>query len=667
MSTLTPNLLQTTLSKIPDSQSLLLADVCEDFLRRTEQGDAPSLEEYVDRFPGIASLIRDVVPALGLFERVQRSGTTAPRKPQPLPTSVAGCQILRQLGAGAMGIVYEAIHPSVSRRLAIKVLRHHEHASAKIHERFLIEAEAASRLNHPNIVPFVDFGCDNGRAYLSMLYIEGTSLDHVLDSIVGPSSEADSRTAASKARGQVQRPDIAASAIGKNVLDVSSEICSDYRKLAALGAAVASALAHAHSMRVVHRDIKPGNLILDNDGKIWVTDFGLAKIHNDDNNLSRTGDMIGTPRYMAPEQIRGVCSTHSDFFALGVTLYELASKKRAWEAISRSQLLTARSSLDLPHLLEVAPDVPPGLAKIIMKACAFRPEDRYETADELELVLRRFADGHAEGDRRNRERVEGEKFVRRKPVYFTVALLALTIIGAIGTNVYLKYAAAQESPTEFLAVLKNEEFLDKIVKDLPDANGNDTDESRAARMQTAGRAQEAIEKTIDSFVVDTGDKNWVNENVQVLTDAYSDGKISREDTRKTIERIQSSNVISLMRFQNAMRQLKKSNLSESSKQTGFAILEELCLAIMHRRMQQSAITQLKDQLPPREGTVAQTVIDTALKPFLAAAYTALNAVEGMPKGMPGSKQRYDFLITEDEETKKMRADFQQRFNETDHR
>ncbi len=108
------------------------------------------------------------------------------------------------------------------------------------------------------------------------------------------------------------------------------EICSNWRRIAELGAKIASALSHAHSLGMVHRDIKPANLILARDGNIWVTDFGLAKLYDDESDLSRTGELIGTPRYMAPEQILGVADERSDIYGVGLTLYELIVKDCPW-------------------------------------------------------------------------------------------------------------------------------------------------------------------------------------------------------------------------------------------------------------------------------------------------------------------------------------------------
>jgi eukaryotic-like serine/threonine-protein kinase len=283
-------------------ESLKLADLCDEFTQRLRSGEQPSVEEYATAHPELAEQIASVFPALILFGELDNAENETDDA-GPEPTEIAGYQIVRRLGTGGMGVVYEATHSTVSRRMAIKVLNTRGRDSGKFQDRFLREAEAASRLNHPNIVPFLDCGKDGDVAYLSMHYIDGQSLDHILEK-VWQSVERDSCD-------------------GTAVAD--SMAACDFQGIAKLGADVASAMQQAHLQGTIHRDIKPANLILDKSGKIWVTDFGLAKLRDDESDLSRTGDLIGTPRYMAPEQIRGMADGRSDIYALGVTLYELAS------------------------------------------------------------------------------------------------------------------------------------------------------------------------------------------------------------------------------------------------------------------------------------------------------------------------------------------------------
>ena len=412
---------QTTVPKAPsgmvaaaDDDSLLLADLCDEFTQRTRAGEAPNVAEYAARYPRLAAQITAVFPALLMFGEFDDSLIArSPHSTGPDPVNVAGYQIVRRLGSGGMGVVYEASHPTVSRRMAIKVLNARGQESRQIQDRFLREAEAASRLNHPNIVPFLDCGKDGQTAYLSMLYINGISLDHVLEDYWQA--------------GRMQSGDCHESP------RAVPWIARDFQRIAKLGADVASALAHAHELGTIHRDIKPANLILDRTGRIWVTDFGLAKLCHEDSGLSRTGDMIGTPRYMAPEQIRGLADERSDIYALGVTLYELASGQRAWGVTRQADLQVMRSAFELPEITEANRDVPEGLANIIMKACAHDPAERHSSATELQYVLNRFAHGKTVSDRRFRPGGRQQKIFFRLP-YLLSGFLGVFVAGMLFQN-----------------------------------------------------------------------------------------------------------------------------------------------------------------------------------------------------------------------------------------
>jgi len=382
-------------SPASDDDSLLLAELCDEFTCRRRAGESVTVTDYAAQYPKLADQILAIFPALLMLDgccdnRVQQ---VVPQS-EADPVSIAGYQVIRRLGSGGMGVVYEATHPRVSRRMALKLLRPQKSNSEQLQERFLREAEAASRLNHPSIVPFLDCGIDGEAVYLSMLFVDGTSMDHVLQNYWDQQSSS------------------------------HDLIASDFQRIARLGADVAAALAHAHDRGTIHRDIKPANLILDHSGKIWVTDFGLAKLRDDDSGISHTGDMIGTPRYMAPEQLRGHADERSDVYALGVTLYELATGCRAWASSSNSELIRNRSAFELPDIADVSPRVPADLSAIIMKACAHAPLDRYQSAGELQHDLNQFGHGEAISDRRQSNRSGGPP--RRKPM----PMKALIIVGA---------------------------------------------------------------------------------------------------------------------------------------------------------------------------------------------------------------------------------------------
>lgn len=452
---------------------LKLYELLEEFISMLRRGQGVSVREFAKRHPQYATAINADFPALLMAEGLKPKmsvapGVSVPEAPSTIPELLGGYRVLRQLGQGGMGVVYEAEHPRLSRRLALKVLIGRKRDS-RITERFRREAEAASTLSHPNIVPVYDFGDHKGVHYLAMQMISGQSLDRLLDDFRSQNRlEAVTETLGSKhtldtnclapvsGPKEVHAP---VGLIGPN---------ADFLQLAKLGADVASALEHAHENRTIHRDIKPGNLILDQSGKIWVTDFGLAKIHDDGSDLSRTGDVIGTPRFMAPEQMRGLCDQRSDIYSLGVTLYEMASGTRAWDSLNPGQLLQMRATTELPELEVIAPFVPPSLAQIIMKACSSRPEDRHQSAKELQVVLNRFAHGERVCDRRRRPRDSTSRLHRPSLIMgTTVGFLSLAFAAMYSFSIG-PFASSEMATTEALmAMVEDESQREKVVENLP--------------------------------------------------------------------------------------------------------------------------------------------------------------------------------------------------------
>lgn len=393
--------------------SELLSAICDDFSAKLRAGERVSVEDYVLAYPQHETDIRTAISALQLMNAVASQEVTRSTKP-PIPNRIGRFQIVRRLGVGAMGIVYEATHPTVSRRIAIKVLKAETRAATGFRERFLREAEAASRLNHPNIVPFFDYGEDGSVAYMSMMYVDGISLDQLLN------------------RHYMAEP-------GESIVG------RDFVQMARIGADVAGALAHAHAQHTIHRDIKPANLLLDGKGKVWVTDFGLAKLRDDDDDsLSTNGQMIGTPRYMAPEQLRGIAEERSDIYSLGITLLELVSGSPVW---AKGDTSAETGMIDASAVLRSNSLVPPELARIISKACAPAPNKRYSKASDLQFALNQFAHGGGKTDRRGESRSDAKgKF--RDIVLGIGLMLGLTLAAILGSPKSKTETAADASSVE---------------------------------------------------------------------------------------------------------------------------------------------------------------------------------------------------------------------------
>ena len=401
-------------------------DDVDQFLRVVKQGQAPPVEELVARYPEHAAEVRRRC-RLMLFTENLVAGSTASLPASPAPPAIAELgeyTILRVLGTGGMGTVYEAAQAGLSRHVAIKVLSDLPLQVNRLRQRFAVEAEAASRLNHPNIVSVFDFGEDQGLKYLVMRYVDGCNLAMVISHRIRAAGSESVRTA------------IPAECLAA---------VSSWEKIATLGAQAAAALHHAHQQGMIHRDVKPANLMLDKHGQVHVADFGLAKIHDEDSGITRAGDSIGTPRYMAPEALRGKAEKHSDIFGLGVTLWEMVTGFEAFGDGSASQMLQQRSVLALPSPHELNSNVPEALASIIMRACAPEPQDRYQTAEEFQRDLNAFAHGNQRKDRR--QQVRGNTQSRRRWIVAARLVGGFTLAFGISFFLLRRPAAALNGAT----------------------------------------------------------------------------------------------------------------------------------------------------------------------------------------------------------------------------
>jgi serine/threonine protein kinase/Flp pilus assembly protein TadD len=349
-------------------------------------------------------------------------------------------RILREIGRGGMGVVYEAEQISLGRHVALKVLPFAAAIDPKQRQRFQIEAQAAAQLHHPHIVPIFNVGCDHGIHYYAMQFVEGRSLAAVLHELrhgadspvladgsqsapVNPQPTEQAPSSATNGQNNVPvhvpAPDLTTAGPVRLVLSDSETDAvpgsnprsgngslsptavgplhqdrAFCQNIARLGIEAADALEHAHGLGILHRDIKPANLLIDPDGSLWVTDFGLA-LFPSDLSLTHTGDVVGTLRYMSPEQAlarRGVVDQRTDVYALGATLYELLTLQPAFDGRDHQELLRQIALSEPVRPRRLNPAVPRDLETIVLKAMAKDPSTRYTTAADLAADLRRFLD-----------------------------------------------------------------------------------------------------------------------------------------------------------------------------------------------------------------------------------------------------------------------------------
>ncbi len=338
-------------------------------------------------------------------------------------------QLIREIGRGGMGVVYEAEQLSLHRRVALKVLPFAAAIDPRQLQRFKNEATAAAHLRHENIVPVYAVGCERGVHYYAMQFIEGQSLAALIGEMRNSKHEIrkeDAETA------QAHRDATRRSASSSNFEFRASNFP---QWVAGLGRQAAVALEHAHQTGIVHRDVKPGNLLLDPRGQLWVTDFGLAQVTGD-SGLTATGELLGTLRYASPEQAlgrRGVVDHRSDVYSLGATLYELLTLRPPFDGRDRHELLRQIANDEPPSLRSINPAIPAGLETIVLKALRKEPADRYATAQELADDLQRFIEGRPILARPPSVAERFRMWTRRHPSALMVcaAVLLLVTIGSV--------------------------------------------------------------------------------------------------------------------------------------------------------------------------------------------------------------------------------------------
>ena len=374
----------------------LAADLASEFLERVQRGENPTIDEYCEAYPEAAEQIRELLSMLMVMENVPpESGEleTKVERDTPLPEQIGDYRVVSEIGRGGMGIVYEAEQISLDRRVALKVLPNGLAAFGNSKLRFQQEARAAAKMHHTNIVPVFEVGEEGTFVFYAMQLITGQSLDRVIEELgnlrtVSNREELNQRPSSAGAAPSTSHSQTS-SVFGDQLSDSGSNSKKRFfRSVAKIGVQIADALAFAHERGVIHRDIKPSNLLLDAEGVIWVSDFGLAKL--EDNGLTQTGDYVGTLRYMSPERFEGKCDVRADVYALGLTLYELALQRPAFESFDRLKLIQLIHQSDPVRPRSIDPRVPRDLETIILKAIEKEPRRRYKSAGLMEQDLQRF-------------------------------------------------------------------------------------------------------------------------------------------------------------------------------------------------------------------------------------------------------------------------------------
>ena len=544
----------------PDDESS--EDLADLILRLLREGGEPAVHVYADENPTRADSVRELLPVMLIMEELGADERRETPSTLDAPERIGDFHIIREIGRGGMGIVYEAEQASLGRRVALKLLPYHALSDKKRIERFRREARSAARLRHDNIVPVFGVGERDGLHYYVMQYIRGRGLDDVIGEFrcaakseattdpaeagdvfasfhqihpstvltmtpstpvvrkreskapdgdffvpVAPDSHDDvgatdvlgsedrvgSREAKSRALSS-SSSEFSSAVSSSGVVDrtTTAAATSRYARAATLALCVARGLAHAHELGVLHRDIKPSNLLLDEEGRIWITDFGLAKWEDpedaEDQSLTQSGEVVGTPLYMAPERFDGWSDPRTDIYALGLVLYELLTLKHAFQARTRAELMYLVKNENPARPRRHDARIPRDLETITIKAMEKEPSQRYASAAEMAHDLELFLRGRPIDARRVGRLERTVKWARRRPAaagLIAVSLLSVVALtaGAIWYGARLS-SALDESNQNYRrarqAIDKLTEFGDERLANLPAG-----DEARSAFLTEA--------------------------------------------------------------------------------------------------------------------------------------------------------------------------------------
>lgn len=343
----------------------------------------------------------------------------------PFPERIGDFLLIREIGRGATGNVYEAEQTSMRRRVALKILHPATTLNPRAVARFRREAQTAGKLHHTHIVPVYTMGTDRGLSWFAMELVDGQPLSHVI---------ADLRRLAGTGRGAsgVQPPTSQATD-GSTGFGSSSGSREFYVRVARAFAGAADALAAAHAAGVIHRDVKPSNLLLAADGTIQLLDFGLARAQEDGTPaLTMTGDVVGTPSYMSPEQVRGgSVDARTDVYGLGATLYEVLTLAPPFQGSDVAACLAKITTREPLAPRRRNPRIPRDLETIVLKAMEKEAGKRYATAGHLERDLRAFADGTGIAARRVGRVRRALRAMRRHPGRAAVAAALPLLVAAV--------------------------------------------------------------------------------------------------------------------------------------------------------------------------------------------------------------------------------------------
>lgn len=457
-------------------------ELAAEFAEKLRMGENPSVEDYITRNKDCGAELRELLLTIRAMEQLKDRNDSAFTTvfSKDCVKRLGDLRIVREIGRGGMGIVYEAVQESLGRTVAVKVLPKNRLDNEQSLARFQREARTAASLHHTNIVPVLGVGIDEGFYYYVMQFVQGVGLDEVIcqlrvaatltsqgespaqDPILLARNLSQHSEEASTIRGaktEISTEAAVADADGSQINDVHFVTSEGrlrktgreyWQSVARIAQRVATALQYAHDQGILHRDIKPSNLLVDSQGEVSVADFGLAK-SVDQAGISRSGEVVGTLRYMAPEQLAGAADHRSDVYSLGVTLYELATLKPLYDEAKLAKTLSSGGGLKLVAPSEIRPDLPQDLGTIIVKAVDLEPDRRYQSAAELSEDLRRFCEDRPILAKRTSVCEHLWRWSRRNPAVATLGGVAASLLVAVAVVSTTAFFLTSQSRAEAIA------------------------------------------------------------------------------------------------------------------------------------------------------------------------------------------------------------------------
>lgn len=440
------------------------------------RGHRSSTDELARLHPDSANAVRDFMPIVKLLERAraEQGSQTNSRHCLPgfaCPERLGVFRIGRELGRGGMGVVFEAEQETLERTVALKVMVDQSSSDHSVNPQFRDEGITTAKLHHSNIVPVYGAGRQGRYHYMAMQQITGASLHaviHQLQRLVGDSGTwvtklpedlsldsfgTNAHHLALMLLGVIPKAETPANCGNQDSHKFDEDASATHvaltlgdtywRNVVDLGRQAASALHHAHAFQVLHRDVKPGNLLLDLSGRLWVSDFGLAAEFKNAGNAHATVPG-GTLRYMAPERFQGQCDVRSDVYSLGCTLYELSFLR----SVPTRRGIADELSYDHEHTVSIDRQLPRDLAAIIRKAMAIAPQDRYASAIEFREDLVAFLEHRPVLARPIGRWEQGTRWCKRNPTLAAFALLvgsSLVLIALVTSVALVLTQRAEES------------------------------------------------------------------------------------------------------------------------------------------------------------------------------------------------------------------------------